>query len=134
MLKDKLEKYSQNENFSILIVEDEIMILKPMEKIMKYISKQVMTANDGLQGWELYQKNSFSLVVTDLQMPNMSGSELVKNIKTLNPNQLIIVITAFREGFEVEEAKKNGADFILEKPFSLATFLEVLDEVYSSRQ
>lgn len=129
MLKEKLSKLKENKDFSILLVEDEKMVLKAMENMMRRVSDKVVSANDGSQGWELYQQNPFSVVVTDLQMPNMGGAELVKNIKTLNPKQVIIVVTAFRDGLEIDKARQNGADFILEKPFSLMAFLDALESI-----
>ncbi len=127
MLKNILKNLKEREDFSILLVEDELMVLKPMQSIMQHLCANVLIAHDGVQGWDLYQKNSFTVVVTDLQMPNMNGAELIKHIRSVNSEQIIIVITAFREGIEVDQAKSLGANFILEKPFSLATFLNALE-------
>ncbi|MDO8454157.1 MAG: response regulator [Sulfurimonas sp.] len=94
--------------------------------MMERMCGNVAIANDGLEAWNIYQNRSFSIIVTDLNMPNMNGVELIKKIKAINPNQLIIVITAFRQEVEIEEAKKYGASIILEKPFSLESFLDVI--------
>lgn len=123
MLKETLLILKQKKDFSILLVEDEIMILQLMQRIMERMCNDVEIANDGLEAWNICQKRSFSIIVTDLNMPNMNGVELIKKIKAINPSQLIIVITAFRQEIEIEEAKKYGAIAILEKPFSLELFL-----------
>ena len=126
MWKETLFVLKQKKDFSILLVDDEIMILKPMQRMMERMCGDVVTANDGSEAWNIYQNRSFSIIVTDLNMPNMNGVELIKKIKAINPNQLIIVITAFRQEVEIEDAKKYGASVILEKPFSLESFLDVI--------
>lgn len=126
MLKETLFILKQKKDFSVLLVDDEIMILKLMQRMMERICDNVVIANDGLEAWNIYQNHSFSIIVTDLNMPNMNGVELIKKIKAINPNQLIIVITAFSQEIEIEEAKKYGANVILEKPFSLESFLDAI--------
>jgi YesN/AraC family two-component response regulator len=77
----------------------------------------------------IYQQRPFSVVITDLQMPNMNGAELIKNIRLINPNQIIIVITAYRDGEEIRQAQQFGVDYIVAKPLSLSSFISVMKEV-----
>lgn len=127
MLIDKVNELRNKENFSILFAEDEVMVSKPMQDILKRLCNDVVVTYDGLEAWEIYQQRDFTIVVTDLQMPNMNGAELVEKIRTASkPNQIIIVVTAFREGLEFEQVKSLNADVILQKPFSLQAFLEAV--------
>ena len=127
MLIDKVNELRNKENFSILFAEDEMMVSKPMQDILKRLCNDVVVTYDGLEAWEIYQQRDFTIVVTDLQMPNMNGAELVEKIRTASkPNQIIIVVTAFREGWEYEQVKSLNADVILQKPFSLQAFLEAV--------
>ena len=127
MLRDSIANLKQKKNFSLLMVEDEIMVSKPMKKVLEYLCNDVVVADDGVQGWELYQQRPFSLVLTDLQMPNMNGAELIEKIRAVDPEKIIIVITAFREGKEYEKAQELGADFILKKPFSVQSVIEIFN-------
>ena len=127
MLLDRINALKNKENFSILFAEDEVMVSKPMQKILERLCNDVVVAYDGLKAWELYEQRDFTVVITDLQMPNMNGAELVEKIRSSNnPHQIIIVVTAFREGLEYEQVKSLNADIILEKPFSLQSFLEAI--------
>ena len=127
MLLDKINALKNKEDFSILFAEDEVMVSKPMQKILERLCNDVVVAYDGLEAWELYEQRDFTIVITDLQMPNMNGAELVEKIRSSNnPHQIIIVVTAFREGLEYEQVKSLNADIILEKPFSLQSFLDAI--------
>ena len=129
MLKETVDNFRSKKFFSLLLVEDELMVSKPMKKFLERLCDDVELASDGVEAWELYQKKSFSVVVTDLQMPNMNGAELIAKIKELNPQQAIVVVTAYREGKEYEKAQGLGVDYILKKPFSLQAFVDVLKEL-----
>jgi YesN/AraC family two-component response regulator len=129
MLAEIIERFKSKSDFSLLLVEDEMMVAKPMQKILERFCSNVSVAYDGEQGWELYQQKSFAVVVTDLQMPHMNGADLIEKIKQINPNQSIMVVTAFREGPEFEKAQRCGVDYILKKPFSVSAFAEALDSL-----
>ena len=78
-----------------------------------------VTANNGGEALNHFYKDNFSLIISDIKMPEMNGLELLKNVKTLNPNMRVIMMTGFREIDMVVEAMRLGAcDFIL-KPLDL---------------
>ena len=129
MLVGLLNSIKEKENFSILFVEDEEMIRKPMQNMMQRLCGDVVSACDGAEAFEIYKKRPFSVVITDLQMPNMNGAELSKNIRKINKEQLIVIITAYRDGEEIKQAQQYGVDYIIEKPLSLASFIEVIKKV-----
>lgn len=129
MLEDLLVALKQKKNFSILYVEDEAMIRKPMQNLMQRLCKDVISASDGAEALEIYQRQVFNIVITDLHMPNMNGVELIKNIRRINPNQIIIVITAYRDGPELKEAEEYGIDYIITKPLSFSTFVSVMKDI-----
>jgi YesN/AraC family two-component response regulator len=131
MLEDLLATLKQKKNFSILFVEDEAMIRKPMQNMMQRLCNEVISASDGVEALSIYQQRHFSVVITDLQMPNMNGAELIKNIRLINPNQIIIVITAYRDGEEIRQAQEFGINHIVAKPLSLSSFISVMKEVVS---
>ncbi|MDP3266992.1 MAG: response regulator [Sulfuricurvum sp.] len=129
MLEDLLNSIKEKKNFSILFVEDEVMIRKPMQNMMQRLCNEIVSVCDGVEALEIYNKRPFSVVITDLQMPNMNGAELCKNIRKINPEQLIVIITAYRDGQEIKQAQQYGVDYIIEKPLSIASFIEVMKKV-----
>jgi len=78
-----------------------------------------MTAHTGREALNHFHIDEFSLIVADIRMPEMNGLELLKNVKTVNPNVPVIVMTGFPEIHTAVEAMRMGAyDFII-KPFDL---------------
>ncbi len=128
-LMHRVSALRERSDFSILFAEDEPMIQKPMATIMQKVCDDVVITSDGLEAWQCYQEREFSIVITDLQMPHMDGAQLIQHIKSVNPSQLIAVVTAYRDGEEIEKAKELGVDYVVLKPLSLAMFFEMMESV-----
>ena len=78
-----------------------------------------VTANNGAEALGHFYKNNFSLIISDIQMPQMTGLELLRNVKTARPNMMFIIMTAYPEIEMAVEAIRLGAtDFII-KPVDL---------------
>jgi CheY-like chemotaxis protein len=81
----------------VLYVEDEKDIRYHMMGLLRILFKEVYVASDGLDGLELFHKRPYDLVITDIQMPNMNGLDMVENIRATHPNIPIIITTAFSD-------------------------------------
>lgn len=105
------------QKLSILIVDDEEDILNVLKLILTKEGYQVDAALDGKQALQLFRKNSYDIVLTDLRMPEMDGIELLERIKEIRPETEVLIMTAYAS---VESAvlamKKGAADYIV-KPF-----------------
>lgn len=79
----------------------------------------VTTAEDGLIGWETLQRESFDLVFSDVEMPNMNGFELLAKIKSDSrfSSTPVIICTTLGSPEHLEKTKKLGASFHIVKPF-----------------
>lgn len=130
-IENDLSDLKEKKDFSILYVEDEVMIRTPMYNLIRRMCSDVVVASDGVEGLTFYRERPFSIVVTDLQMPNMNGAELIKEIRSINPHQIIAIVTAYRDGDELRQAKESGIDYILSKPISLPAFIEIMKKVAS---
>ena len=128
-LMQRVSALRERSDFSILFAEDEPMIQKPMATIIQKICDDVVITSDGLEAWQHYQQREFSIVITDLQMPHMDGAQLIQHIKSVKPSQLIAIVTAYRDGEEIEKAKELGVDYIILKPLSLPMFFEMIESV-----
>lgn len=84
--------------YRILIVEDELISLEMLSKILKE-EYTVLTANNGKKGFELYKKFNPHIIISDLKMPIMNGIELIKKIRKTDQNSKII-ITTFKDDIE----------------------------------
>ena len=103
----------------ILLVEDEIQISELLSEILSNNNYEVDVANDGVEGYSLFKKNEYSLVITDVMMPFKSGIEIIHHAKKHHPDTPIIVLSALGEEEQVvlEAFNLGVADFI-PKPFN----------------
>ncbi len=103
---------------SILIVDDEAIIRQAVQRILEHEGYEVDTASSGHSALEKVQSKNYNLVISDLKMPGMSGMEVLKSIKILQPNVPVIIITGYATVDTAVDAIKNGAFDYLSKPFN----------------
>lgn len=103
----------------ILIVDDEEMICSILSRRLTSEGYSCVTAHNGKEALNHFYKNSFSLIISDIKMPEMDGIELLKKVKAMHPGMLMIMVTAYPEIDLAVEAMRLGAyDFII-KPADL---------------
>ena len=104
---------------NILIAEDERITRRSLQKQLEGWGYDVVSACDGVEAWELFQGQSFDIVVTDWEMPRMDGRELVSNIRGCGMNGYVylIMLTGRTEKADLVEGMDAGADDFLAKPF-----------------
>lgn len=103
----------------ILVVDDEEVILRALEKYLTTEAYEVDVAQHGPEAIEKCKQKNFDLVLTDLNMPALDGINLVKEIKSINPTISCIVMTGFGSIDSAVEAMKAGAFHYITKPFEL---------------
>jgi len=103
----------------ILVVEDDPITNRMLEKYLVDLDFEVSTASNGRQGWEIFCQEDIRFVITDWMMPEMNGIELIKKIREANEKQYcyIILLTAKNEKDEIVEGISSGADDYIIKPF-----------------
>jgi len=102
----------------ILIVDDELDMLELLEMIIgEKTPHQVETTNNPLEVPPLLKEGSFDLLITDLRMPGLSGLDLIRETKKIDPDMPVIVITAFGSSQSAEESIYEGAYDYITKPF-----------------
>lgn len=102
---------------NILIVEDDNNQRSIIKTILTSEGFYVEDADCGKKAIELVKANSFDLVVTDLKLPDLEGTEVLREVKSLNIPCHVIIVTAFGSIASAVEATKLGAYYYLEKPF-----------------
>lgn len=108
----------------ILIVEDEEGILQFLKQGLMEENYQITTANNGLDGYNIFQKEKFDLILLDWMLPKMTGMELCKKIRETNTKTPIIFLTAKDTVQETVEGLKTGANDYIKKPFSFDELVE----------
>jgi len=102
--------------FKILIAEDDDLNRQNLAELLASCGYEVTAVADGRQALENYVQDVYDLVVTDLRMPNMDGLELLKQIKELNAEQLVILVTGYGSVQTAVDAMKMGAFDYITKP------------------
>jgi two-component system response regulator PilR (NtrC family) len=103
----------------ILVVDDEESIREFLEIMLKKEGYEVTVAEDGLKAKEILAKKTFDMVISDMQMPNMTGIELLKHVKESYPDVVFMMITAFGTTETAVDAMKMGAYDYVTKPFKI---------------
>jgi len=112
----------------ILVIDDEAGIRKLLSELLETAGHDVTVASDGEEGLKLFKDGFFDMVFTDLGMPGISGWEVAKQIKELNAQIPVTLITGW--GIQVDEEKKriHRVDFIINKPFNIDEVVSLVRE------
>lgn len=101
----------------ILVIDDEIEMLNGVKKLLTLSGFDCVTSQDGNKAISLLNDFNFDLVISDLFMPDISGNQIIEQIKKNHPEIPIIIFTAFGTVERAVEAMKLGAYDFIEKPF-----------------
>lgn len=103
----------------MLIVDDSLIVRRKIERELTLPEiSEVHTATDGVEAVEVFLLHKPDLVTMDLTMPKMDGTECVKELVSINPDTVILVISALADKATAIKAVKQGAYGFLCKPFA----------------
>ena len=122
-----LVESSKKEVVSILVVDDDNDVCSLFKDTLEEVGHTVITINDAFKGLELVQSQDFNLIFLDLKMPGMDGAELFKHIKEIKPNIPVTIVTGFPDSELMMKALTFGPFSIMNKPFSGADILSVVN-------
>lgn len=122
------------ETYSILIVDDEPAQRLILSGYLKQKSYKIDEAGSGNEAIELLSREIFDLVISDFNMPDMSGLELLKNTKSLNPEIAFVLVTAYGTIESAVEAMKEGADDYVTKPVDLEELDLIIKRIFEKKQ
>jgi len=105
---------------SILIVDDEVLTLNNLKKALEKEGYEILLADSGETGLEVFTKHRPNLVLVDLMLPGIEGIEVLKQIKEIDANTAVIMITAYEIIEKAIQAMKLGAYDYLLKPFKIS--------------
>jgi two-component system chemotaxis response regulator CheY len=117
---------------AILTVDDSASIRQMVSFTLKQAGYQVVEADDGAKGLDVAKTNqSIGLIITDLNMPNMNGLELIRNLRQLPAYKFtpILMLTTESDDTKKAEGKQAGATGWIVKPFNPEQLLRVIEKV-----
>ena len=109
----------------ILIVEDESSVRTLLEHVFILEGYQTTVAEDGNEGVASFEEIRHDLVFTDLHIPGLSGTEVARSIKAIDPSTPVIAITGWGAALSDIDMSQHAFEFIVSKPFQLDQLLGI---------
>jgi len=114
------------EGSSVLYVEDEPEIRSEVAEMFETLFPRVVTAENGAQALERFHQEEFVLVVTDINMPVMTGIELIQAIRLTHPNQAVLVTSAYNDSANLIPLINLGVGSFILKPLNWRGLLSLI--------
>ncbi|MCP4650038.1 MAG: sigma-54-dependent Fis family transcriptional regulator [PVC group bacterium] len=118
----------------ILLVDDEKDLLEWLSVVLENEGYSVKCAVSAEKGLELFRKEAFDMVITDVRMGEVSGLELLRQVKTHNPEIIVLIITAYASVETAVKSLRYGAHDYLTKPFKLQDIKLVIKKAFSQKR
>jgi len=122
------------EKGSILVVDDNLSIVKTMSFVLARKGFDVATASDGKEALEKVRETAFDLIFMDIKMPLMDGVETYRKIKEIRPGASVVMMTAYAVEDLVQDALREGAYGVLYKPVELERVISIIDEAREAKK
>jgi two-component system cell cycle sensor histidine kinase/response regulator CckA len=116
---------------TVLLVDDEELILDVGRDLLEAMGCKVLTARDGIDAIEVYKKKyrEIDIVILDMVMPNMGGGETYYRIKEINPRARVLLSSGYSIDEEAREILARGCDGFIQKPYTLKDLSEKIGEI-----
>ncbi len=116
---------------TVLVVEDNDASMMLFDDLLEAHGYNVLQAKDGMEAWRMAHEHCPDLILMDIQLPDVSGSEVTKWLK--NDEDLksipVIAITAFATAGHEEKFREGGCDAYIVKPISIPDFLQTVERL-----
>ena len=111
---------------TVMVVEDETYIRELLARILEGHNYRVILAKDGLDALELFERNKdqVDLVILDMVLPEMSGTRVFAQMREIDPDLSVVVVSGNAEWYQTKEITKTGVKGFIQKPFTLQCILE----------
>ena len=104
---------------SILVVDDEEVVRKPIADMLRYLGFEAHDVGSGAEAIEALEKKIYGFVLTDIRMPGMDGLELIKRVMNDYPHVCTIAMTGYSREYKYVEVVNAGATDFINKPFGI---------------
>ena len=119
----------------VLVVDDEPMVRKTIETILKHEGHHIVTAKDGLSALEAFGEREVDIVLLDVGMPGMNGYRVAEEMRKLRPDVPILFITGWgSDDIDQERVVSLGVDSVISKPFEPQELLQQMREAMERRR
>ncbi|MGD9182661.1 MAG: response regulator [Desulfobacterales bacterium] len=122
-------------NGTILLIDDEEMIIKVGEELLQELGYKVLVARSGQGAIKLYKKNTdkIDLVIMDMIMPGMGGGETFDYLKEINPDIKVLLSSGYSINGQASEILERGCDDFIQKPFNISQLSEKIQGIIAQK-
>jgi DNA-binding response OmpR family regulator len=121
----------QEKKIKVLVVDDEEIVRESLQEWLGAYGFDVSTAEDGMQALGLIHDQEFDVVILDIGLPDMEGTEVLKEAREFRPELKAIILTAYPSKKTTIEAVKLGAAEYLVKPFEPEHLVGIINAILS---
>ena len=125
---------STEETNRILVVDDEKSMREFLDIMLSKEGYQVSLAENGEEACELLEKEEYDLLITDIRMKDLDGIGVLKKAKSVMPDIVVVMISAFATADTAVDAMREGAYDYIPKPFKVSDFKRIVKEALTSRK
>jgi len=116
-------------SLNILYIEDDMIARESTLKFLKTIFSNIDIAVDGEDGFSKYQNSKYNIILTDINMPKLSGLELIEKIRLRDVSIPILILSAYDDTEYFVQSIKYGVDGYLLKPIELEQFFTIISKI-----
>lgn len=130
-MQEAFENKASNGGETILVVDDEKMILEVTKELLKSLGYQVYIAQNGKEAIDVFmeKQSQINLVILDMVLPGMSGSKIFDSLREINPDVRVLLASGYSINGEAEQILARGCNGFLPKPFRLRELAQKVREV-----
>ena len=126
---DLIQLTEQTKKLTAMVVEDEGVANELLSSTFKNFFSDVTSAFNGKEALEMFERIEPDIIFVDIVMPEMDGIELSRKLREMNPNQIIIVISASNDIQKISESIEIGVNSFIQKPIDTKKIIELLSNV-----
>lgn len=113
----------------VLIIDDELIVCMSCKRALEKKGYEVDSAQNGAEGLEMARRADYDIIFTDLKMPNMEGTEVALNLRSIAPRAKIVVMTGFCTEENYIAITSMGVAGYMEKPFAPSDIVQMVERL-----
>lgn len=125
---------SMKSKLRILVVDDEETCNYKLCTFLRNHFEEVYSAFDGAAGWQMYLKEIPNVIISDINMPKLMGTELVKRIRKIDHESIIILMTAYSDEQQIETIANLQINHYVVKPLTSIKLSSIINKIFSDKQ
>ncbi|NVN93538.1 MAG: response regulator [Desulfuromonadales bacterium] len=124
-----MELLQSRTSYSLLIMEDDTLVCKVIGRMISltFPDISVYTAENGQVGMELFNEHKPDIVITDINMPDMDGIQVAREIKSIKPETKFIVLTGYSDEKHLDEFREIGFNDYIVKPINFDSLFAAIE-------